>query len=489
MKRTISLSSHLGVTREILEQMGVFDATLGIDTELFVDPKLLVDSEIPEFKDSRKKILRYFAGLLQIHNQSHLAPRLRDKARDMLAVPEPEGLSIGYGSKSDNGTSISKSVANRILLSLSEVLAVGMNDAEVVELLGLFVPGFGSDSISDLIVHTIYEDFCAYTARVALELDVPTKEHLIEGKKYLLPTHPFSNQQLIFTPYSFLRPLPIATSYDEIAHAAAHNEELRNQLDEIIFPVLEETIKDVSEKSPEEIVAFKKDLASLLEIYKKVEVASYDLKKDDRGYYQIDPFVEREARNIGASTQPRTLPELIDAVRELVTVQFKRAIEDNGGNHLLYRKTDTGAVIKEKPHNEDVAQRLFYLIADVFCHKANILLSGESDAGRGPVDFSLGTAYDKKVLVEIKKSDNKNIGDGFREQVKAYERGENAQHSFYVVILVKEVKKKKDDDASQLDAIIALYEENLRNGIQTPELVIIDGLIHPSPSKLRTRRK
>lgn len=486
MIRTISLSKHLGIDRKNLEDMGVFDTTLGIDTELFVDPKLLVNSKIKEFDKSREKILRYFKQLLRIHKQSSKVPRLRDEARDMLAVPEPEGLSIGYGSKTDNGTSIAKNVANRILLSASEILSVGIEDSEVVELLGLFVDGFGPDSMSDLIIHIIYEDFCAYTARISKELGVKTNEYKIEGVKYLLPTHPFSGEQIIFVPYSLLRVLPIATSYNEIAEAAEHNEELRKQFDEIVFPALQEVMSDMSSKSKDEIDSFKKDLSSLLDIYRKIEVDSYNLKKDERGYYGIDPFVEKESKNIHARKKPVDGSELIESVKELI-LQFKRSIEDNGGNNLLYRRTDTSALLKDEPHNEDVAQRIFYMIADLFCQQANILLCGESDAGRGPVDFALGTGYTEKVLVEIKKSNNRNIEDGYKEQVEAYQKSENALQSFYVVIIVKETKKIKDH-ATQLETITNLYENNRKKGIKTPELIIIDGLIHPSPSKLKSKK-
>jgi hypothetical protein len=484
MIKTISLSKHLGVERKELEEVGVFDATLGIDTELFVDPKLLVNSDIEEFKKSREKILRYFGQLLKVHKQSPKAPRLRDEARDMLAVPEPEGLSIGYGSKTDNGTSIAKNVANRILLSASEILSVGIEDSEVVELLGLFVPGFGPDSMSDLIIHIIYEDFCSYTARISKEIGLKTKEYKIEGVKYLLPTHPFSGEQIIFVPHTFLRVLPIATSYDEIADAAKHNEELRKQFDQIVFPALKEVMSDITSKSKEEIDLFKKDLSSLLDIYRKIEVDSYNLERDDRGYYRIDPFVEKESVNIHSRLKPKNGGELIESVKELIS-QFKRSIEDNGGNNLLYRRTDTNALLKDKPHNEDVAQRIFYMIADLFCQQADILLSGESDAGRGPVDFSLGTGYSEKVLVEIKKSDNKNIENGYKEQVEAYQKSENALQSFYVVILVKETKKIKDH-ATQLDVITNLYNKNKKEGVKTPELIIIDGIVHPSPSKLKS---
>jgi len=485
MLQTISLSKHLEIARIDLENLGVFDTTLGIDTELFVDPKLLVNSKIKEFTKSREKILRYFQQLLRIHKQSIKSARLRDKARDMLAVPEPEGLSIGYGSKTDNGTSIAKNVANRILLSASEILSVGIEDSEVVELLGLFVDGFGPDSMSDLIIHIIYEDFCAYTARISKELGVKTKEYKIEGVKYFLPTHPFSGKQITFVPYSLLRVLPIATSYDEIAKAAEHNKELREQFDEIVFPALQEVMSNISNKSKEEIDSFKKDLSSLLDIYRKIDVESYDLKRDERGYYGINPFIEKESKNIQARKKPANGTELVESIKELI-FQFKRSIEDNGGNNLLYRRTDTNSLLKDEPHHEDVSQRIFYMIADLFCQQANILLSAESDAGRGPVDFSLGTGYNKKVLVEIKKSDNKNIEHGYKEQVEAYQKSENALQSFYVVIVVKEVKKIKDH-VTQLEAITTLYEDNKKKGIKTPELIIIDGIIHPSPSKLRSK--
>ncbi|MEZ4114564.1 MAG: hypothetical protein R3B65_04030 [Candidatus Paceibacterota bacterium] len=83
------------------------------------------------------------------------------------------------------------------------------------------------------------------------------------------------------------------------------------------------------------------------------------------------------------------------------------------------------------------------MIADLYCQQSNILLSGESDAGRGPVDFSLGIGYNEKVLVEIKKSTNKSLESGYKDQIEAYQKSEKAIQSFYVVIIVKEIKKYK----------------------------------------------
>ena len=64
--------------------------------------------------------------------------------------------------------------------------------------------------------------------------------------------------------------------------------------------------------------------------------------------------------------------------------------------------------------------------------------------------------------MEIKKSNNKNIESGYKEQVEAYQKSENAMHSFYVVIIVKENKKKKDDKLTQLEIIKNLYENNIK---------------------------
>ncbi|MEK7464083.1 MAG: hypothetical protein AAB610_03120 [Patescibacteria group bacterium] len=481
--KIIPLSKHLGVARKVLEKVGVFDATLGLDTKLFVDPKLLVSSDIPELRDSRKRILDYFTTLLRIHKQSHKSPRLRNQARDMLAVPEPEGVSIGYGSKSDNGTSVPKPVANKILLSVSEIFSVGIEDAEVVELLSLFVPKFGPDSISDLIISIIYSDLCKYTERVSLKLGVKTRQYTIEGSKYFLPTHPFTNEQIIFIPYSLLSVLPVAASWDQIANAAARNESLRKQLEDIVQPALEKIMKDISQGSQKEKEAFKKDMSALLDVYRKVEVKSYDLNIDEKGYYKIDPFIEKQSSKIKAHNKPKNASELINSIRDLTT-QFKRTIEDNGGSNLLYHRTKTGKILKKEPHHEDVSQKIFYMIADLFCRQANILLSGESDAGRGPVDFSLGTGYQEKVLVEIKKSNNKNLESGYKKQLEAYEKSENAQYSFFVVILVKK-QPKKNDSYSQLDIITKLCEENKKANKKCPELVIVDGLVKPSPSKLK----
>lgn len=482
--QTTSLSAHLDIARKRLEKAGVFDSTLGIDTKLFVDPKLLIKSKIPEFKDARADIIRYFADLIRILKQSHKSERLQKLAISRLAVPEPAGLSIGFGDTTDRGMAISQSVAKKILLSLSEVLAVGIDDEELVELMGLFVDGFGPDSMSDLTVSIIYPRFCAYTQRVAKELGVKTTRYTIRGAKYRLPTHPFKNTQIIFVPHSLLRPLPLAVSWDEIAAASEHNRRLREEYDKIVFPALKEAVIEAKETNESDRESMRKGFNALLELYRRISVKSYNLRTDEKGYYALQPFVQTHADEISASRKPTNPQELVAAVRDLAE-QFRRAIEDNGGNRLLYKRTGIRKILKDKPHHEDVAQSLFYMIADIYCQQADILLSREPNAGRGPVDFSLGTGRKNKVVVEIKKSNNKELENGYNKQLRAYQKAEAAHHAFYIVIVVKEDNRKPDDPETQLERIqkIAIAEE--KSGLKAPEIVVIDGLIYPSASKLR----
>lgn len=66
----------------------------------------------------------------------------------------------------------------------------------------------------------------------------------------------------------------------------------------------------------------------------------------------------------------------------------------------------------------------------MYCSLANIFLAREPNAGIGAVDFSLGKGYDTKILVEIKKSNNKELENGYKKQITAYEKSEASKHSF-----------------------------------------------------------
>ena len=130
-----------------------------------------------------------------------------------------------------------------------------------------------------------------------------------------------------------------------------------------------------------------------------------------------------------------------------------------------------------KPYHEEAAQLIFFALADSYCKDRNIFLSRESDSGSGPVDFSIGTSYDAKILFEIKKSRN-DIVSGYKTQLEIYKKSEYALDAFYVVLQMTKTSRK-------IDEILRLEQEALDKGERPSKIIIIDALIKDSASKRR----
>jgi hypothetical protein len=482
-RQAITLSEHLGATAEKLEQIGVLNTNLGIDLKLFIDPKLVRSSSIPELSSAASIISRYFDQLLKINAQAHLSSRLASMALSMIAIKEPKGLAIGYGDRRDTGTSISLSVAKDSLRSLNEMLGVGYRDITVMEMLGLFIKRFGADSISDLVSHIIYDNLCAYTQRLCKENGFAVSEFTIAGKQYLLPKHPFKGTQVIFVPLEVVSELPIATSWDDIAAAAAINANVRDNFNDMVSGNLKQYAKKVK-NDPALLMQSAANMTILVKTYSDAKVKPYDTATDPLGYIRVNAYsdeisgtvdpVRQQFQNIGGVQQ---------LISETIVPQYRRHIEQLGANKLLYKRVGSNlrSVDETAPVHEDAAQVLFHIIADQVCRESNVMIARESTTAPGAVDFSLGKGYQEKIVVEIKKSTNKNLLDGYEKQIVAYEEAEAAAGSAYVVVIVRASNQTNPD--SQLNQLIHLNAEKIRNGNKAPELHIINGLIKDSASK------
>ncbi len=477
-KHTILLSDYLKVNRSQLENYGVFDVLLGIDTKLFIDPKLLEQTTIPEFKEARADILNYLEALIKIISQSKVSEQMKDIALSKIAVKEPVGLSIGYGNKTDDGTSIPKNVAYTIIDNLVQIINIGIESPELVELMAIFVKGFGPDSLSDLTTKIIYERFCEYTQRISLELKLEVKDYVINNKSFKLPEHPFKKTQIIFLPSQLTGELPIANDWDEVCKIAEHNEELREQANKIFITSISEILSKSIKNSDEE-KSLKENMINLVDLYKNIKVESYSIVEDKLGFYNLGNISKSISEKIELPEKPKNIAELIFCVRKLIE-QFQKQIEHNGLNKFLHRKDSKGNFLPDKHHNEEYTQLLFYSVADTYCSLLDISLNRETNAGRGPVDFSLSTGYSKKILVEIKKSTNSSLLDGYSKQLIEYSKGESSAYNFYLVVNLNKRSKKK----TNLDILIERNNKSIENKEKVPELIVIDGSLKPSPSNL-----
>lgn len=476
MTQIVSLSRCLKVPRSLLESEDILDVDLGLDLRFFVDPLLVRSSKIPEFKDSRKKTISYFSRLIKLATNGYKSDELREAAIKMLAVKEPPGCSLGYGGKSDKGTAVSRTVATEVIRKILILLKVGIDDPSLIEYLSMFVTGYGSDSISDLTIHILYDEFCTFTQRKAKEFKVQTSIFPVGNKKYNLPAHPFKKEQpIIFVPTSFISELPVANDWEGVRSISIHNQDLRNNADIDMLPSVMEHLHEVVKMSPKEKEAFSNGLTLSLEAYKNHPVKPYNLLQDPTGYYNLQPLIEKVSADISVEQKPKNKNSLVVFVRDILK-HFAKLVEHNAWNRQLYGKNGK----KESPHDEGVAQRLLFGVADIYCTLANVFLARESNSGRGPVDFSLGNSYREKIILELKKSNNKQLKKGFIKQVEAYERSESAFYSFYPVVVVS--ARTKNDQLSEIEVI---YKAKIKNKEKVPELFIIDGIKKPSPSKLK----
>jgi hypothetical protein len=339
------------------------------------------------------------------------------------------------------------------------------------ELIGLFQERFGPDLLSDMAVAILKERFLLYTQRVTKELAIQrSKEFTIGSKQWLLPVHPNGVRGLILVPAELLTPLPVALDRSEIWEVAEFNAEVRSHWNAIITAASKEQ-RDISKGEIREMLFSRpKNLADLIEVYRRAAGNKYDFDKDPHGLLSwefIGIAAAEGAPLVIDNKQPKTVSELRDVLR-LIISQFKKNVEENKLYQVLYGDG--------RPRREEFSQRLFFATADTYCAANNVDLNREPNAGNGPVDFKLSAGYNARILVEVKKSINADLLHGFETQLPAYEQSEATQESIYLIMRVSEGESAMKD-------VLALREKKMEEGKKVPDVVVIDARKKPSASK------
>lgn len=472
------LSSYLGVRSIDLTRRGVLDSIVGVDTHLFVDPHLLRRSRIPEFRRSGARIERYFQDVVRLLRASR---RREDvawrEARRRLTFPELRGVSIGYGVTRSDGNAIGPILAARLLETASEIVALGITDPAIFELIGLFEENFGADRLSDMTLAIIQEDLYAFSARITLDLQLPNLIPVqTPGGEVQLPRHPNGRHPLLLIPRSVLRDLPIALTWDDIDRVVATNRALRERVNALIGRAWRRGQRIPKRQLRQAVLGNAAAVRSLVEAYRDNRGAAYDLDRDPSGlvsWYEEGQEVANANPLALALPAAPTIDDLERVVSEIVA-QFRRNIEVNGLNEHLYE----GTGLRRKARHERYSQRLFYSVADTYCRSNDLDVSREPNAGSGPVDFKVSAGYERKVLVEVKLSSNSALLHGFEKQLPTYEESEGSQRSFYVVVRVTE--------STQAIQNVQRRKRRLdREGRSSPTVVVVDGTLRPAASRRR----
>jgi hypothetical protein len=472
----ILFSQQFNIDPQLLDEKGIFDPILNIDTKLFIDPTLLQQSEHDLIKNQAANEFRQFCeNILSLLEESKTKGDFAyNSAARQIQVREIEGTCLGYGTNSISGRSISQKSRDKIIYTANEIIKIGIKKPELFILLPLFEEGIGADTISDITTAAIQKALFAFALSKAKELNIETTKCIYNGEAMEIIKNPLQKKisPILLLPRDILRKLPFASTWDDIIEAANFNNFLRIKVNHYISMTWKAKTKKEKERQLASLMKNKDGINTLIEVINGSKTVPYDFVTDDEGVMFLRRITKIVSENpLKISSKNNTIHELKDVVKTIIE-QFKFLIEKKGINILLWKG-------KSGPNNEKITQKIFLTAAYSYCKANDIDINPEMDSGRGNVDFKFSRGFHKKVIVEIKHSYNTNIIGGFSEQLQLYKNAEETVHGYYVIVDVGGLGKK-------YEKLTEMYNNNYE---KRAEIIYIDGRLKPSASKIRSKGK
>jgi hypothetical protein len=454
-----TLSEAWGVTSKAIRRAGAVDVTLNCDTRLFVDPLLLASSKNLTFrKCAADTYRRRFTTVIKLLRPATGVDHAGWKAAEkQLSFPEMRLTHLGYSS-GKTGSGFGEFLTASLMTAAKEVIEIGVDDPDLFMALALFEKDVGADRISDMTCTVILPCLVAFTQDVAKKLRIPLKKFSLKeigDKPTLLPANPINKKEpIVLVPHDIVRDLPVASDWDSVSSAAQENQDLRDAVNKQIGDIWAAKTKRDRVKYRPALLASKKGFESFLDLVRTAADEPYDVDADHNGELypsDVKPLLETQfPLELKGYARGKLKAKDVDDIVVSLIKQFKALIEDNGMWSLLWNEK-TGKS-KRKAKREQASQLLFFAACKKYCDDNDLDISPEADAGRGPVDFKLSYGSRAKVLVEVKKSTNTKLPDGYTEQLEAYKKAEKVKHAHYVVIDVHGLKTAKKEQLKKLQA-------------------------------------
>jgi hypothetical protein len=340
IKNPVRFSDYFKVDQQVMNDEGLFDPILNVDTRLFIDPLLLEKSskEIIS-KDAKQQYKKYFENVLKLLKRSRIkGDEAWKAARTLLTIREVQGTSLGYGVGGTNGRNLPKITIDAIVNTAKEIVDIGIEDPELFALLPLIQDGIGPDFISDFTTSIIEEQLIKLTMNFAVRNGLTLIEfnHRQLGKINCLQ-NPFFNIPILLAPKDILGKLPTASDWAGVREAADFSDSLRRRVNKFISNIWAKRAEYDKEKFKKELIENRDEFIDLIGLIKSLTPISYNFEKDEKGLVFWHDWL-----NKAASEYPLTLRNIDNTKAELITLvetiitQFKFLIENRGLNKLLW---------------------------------------------------------------------------------------------------------------------------------------------------------
>jgi hypothetical protein len=472
----VTVSGHFGVDPKKLQKIGVLDATLAIDTKLFIDPLLLAKSThaeinrdaVAQYKNHFEQIIMLLRAVTEEDDPAWKA------AYRLFDFPEVPGTCLGYGAATIRGSGWGPELRKKTLRVASKVVEIGVKEPDLFPALGLFEDDIGPDRLSDMTANIAIEALEKFNARVLKVLNLKGEVFLVGGKKCTFLRHPFETSKktpLILVPTDVLRDLPVALDWGGVQEAALANQDLRVEVSKHVSEIWKAKTKKDKAGLKKQAMESETAFMTMLSAMRAAGKAPYDVANDPdnlvrwanlgREYAEANPVAKKPKA-------PKNVDDVHHIVREIV-LQFRHLIEDSGLNRELYNA-------KKQPRHESSAQRLFFAAAYAYCKAFDVDVSPEIDTGNGKVDFKFSQGFEARVLVEIKLSTNQATVPGYTKQLDVYKKAQQTTRAIYLVVDVGKMGDKEKD-------LIAIKNRLSKQKMPVSDLEFVDGTLKPTASK------
>lgn len=470
--KLIRINEYLNIREDDLKEAGIYNGYIFLDSPLFLNPKLLNNNNIPEFYDARNIIVSHFEKTIMILKSVKECSN-KDvwwrMAKKHFYFPEPEGIGLGTSIDSIDGNGLTGKTAEKCLKTFKSIIEKDIEDSYMYRLLYLVQENIGVDRISDMLCTIIYANLLKFTENKINELKLKCDTYTFyNNKKYKIFKRP-NGKNLVFMPEVFLSEIPdIADEYD-VMDIINLNQDIKEYSSKY-FEEANLNVTNIKNKTKKEMAEIILNnplvIKSLLDYVKKENVNIYDFENDPIGIYKSNEKLKMIMDENMSYIEKNKCNSLHDIVKNAIE-KYTKCIEDLGINEELYYITKNGI---RRNKSELTAHRFFIIILEAIKQYNNFEYFFEAKAGNGQVEFTI-TDMKEKVLVEFKLNTNDLI-HGYVVQLEEYIQRYEATSSFYVIIKV--VKNQR----------IEKFWEKIKSYNRRKEVVVIDGLIYPSPSKL-----
>ncbi|HEY1212614.1 MAG TPA: hypothetical protein VGE93_03180, partial [Bryobacteraceae bacterium] len=418
-----------------------FDPLLTTDTKLFVDPFLIWEEKDGPWARAHEHLLDFYEMIFALvrdskGNEDHISWK---QASRLLIFPEPAEFCLGVAEGTPLGSGSGKGLQREMLDGIRTATGFGMSRVAHTEIVSLFQGGMGIDRISDMTCNILKRYFVEYTQEICRRHEIPMREIEVRNLDWSeefckwkdgvceLPYNPRIDRGAILTPKRFLRSIPVASSDGFWNWAwSERSEDLRVNMTYDILKHMGKRADNVKRDLKAKLARENPDIAVLyLRHLEDEEQEPYPVDEDPN---LLVNWYEKGAE-FSKHTPLSFLPEdRRDFCRfiEAVVKAYQHNIEEQDGWQLLWYE-DAG-------REERAAQVLFRSSVIHYCRANDIDLTGESDAGRGPVDFKFSRGWGARALIEVKLARNTRFWDRILAQQPQYQKSEEIDCGYFVAI-------------------------------------------------------